>query len=97
MRITLKTHGGIAAAIKRKPASVDTSVLSNEEAQQWIQLVEAALASAPKSSPAVSARPDMMGYTLTIEGKSGAQTLKFRDGELTPALAALLSALRSAT
>jgi hypothetical protein len=89
MRITLQTHGGIAAALHRKPVSIETDSLHADIARHLKTLVESAVA-APAAA-AQHARPDAMSYTLTIEDGANVRTLKQRDAELTPEFSNLLA------
>ena len=92
MRITLQTHGGIAAAIPRRPLHVETGSLPDEDAHQLKQLVASVVTSARPPDPA-SIRPDAMTYTLTVEDGAGVQTVKQHDANLTPEFSNLLGQL----
>jgi hypothetical protein len=69
MKVTLATHGGLAATINRgrEPRGVDGDSLSGEEAQELARLVAAAEAEpAPEEHRAGNAR-DAISYTITVE------------------------------
>ncbi|MEU6759476.1 protealysin inhibitor emfourin [Streptomyces sp. NPDC046685] len=95
MKVSLATHGGLAAAVNlaRPPEALDTDSLSETAAAELVRLVAAA-ASAPTLDEPGRAR-DAMSYTITVEEEGGRRTvLKQSDASMTPAFAALLAWLR---
>ncbi|HEX8346000.1 MAG TPA: protealysin inhibitor emfourin [Actinoplanes sp.] len=89
MRVILKEHGGLAAAINRHaPARVaDTRSLPADQAAELDRLVRAALSAAagqpadPNASPAAgpgTAR-DAMSYTVIVEDAAGTSVLTGSD------------------
>ncbi|WIM99480.1 hypothetical protein ACTOB_003135 [Actinoplanes oblitus] len=90
MRVTLTTHGGLAAAItSRLPAKVvDTTDLKPEDAAELRELIAAAAsAAAPATSPAAR---DAMSYTVLAESAAGGTTLTASDAAMSAEFAALL-------
>jgi hypothetical protein len=87
MRMTLQTHGGLAA-IRRKPVSLDTGSLEPGQAKSVENLVRTLLATA--SAPSGEPLPDAMSYTLTVEDDGKTAVVKQRDGGITPEFERLL-------
>jgi hypothetical protein len=94
MRVTLTTHGGLAAAITRRlPARVlDTENLPPGEAAELRRLVAAATTDAPRPAPTGSTPArDAMTYTITADDGEQPTTITGSDTEMSPAFAALLA------
>ncbi len=100
MRVTLATHGGLAAAInlRRPPRVVDADTLTEPDAKELTQLVAAALAAAPPAEP-TEAGPgrarDEMSYTITVEDGGHHVVLTESDTTMSPEFGALLSWLEA--
>jgi ABC-type amino acid transport substrate-binding protein len=80
MKVTLATHGGMAAALQlgRAPTVVDDS------------LVAAARGDAPPPDRS-RAVPDEAQYTITVDDGQSADVLQRSDTTMSPAFAALLA------
>jgi len=94
MKVTLTTHGGLTAGIRRPPSIVESSALSEPAAAELTRLVAAA-----KGDPAVKAvKPgrarDAMTYTITVEEDGQPTVLRQSDTAISPAFAALLTWLQ---
>jgi hypothetical protein len=98
MKITLKQHGGLAAAVRKAPLTLDTAELGNrrDEVDSLARTVSAQCAaqSAAESNPARLPHPDEMGYTLTIAGEHGTQEVRSMEGAASPELARLVEQVR---
>ncbi|AZS75025.1 hypothetical protein DDE74_32565 [Streptomyces lydicus] len=94
MKVTLATHGGLAAAINLRlpPKALDTDALPANVAAELAQLVAAAVAM-PKEDRATRAR-DAMSYTITVEDGGRSTVLRQSDAAMSPAFAALLTWLK---
>jgi hypothetical protein len=95
MKVSLREHGGIAAAIRlgRPAKALDSSQLDAAAAADLARLVSEAKA-AP--SPASAPRPDEMSYSITVEENGGATfTLRASDSGMSPEFEALLSWLQA--
>ena len=99
MRVTLRVHGGLAAAINRNaPAQVaDTRSLPAEQALELTRLVTAALdtAAAPPAQPGRGR--DAMSYTVTVEDSAGTRVLTASDLDASPEFTDLLHWLQNHT
>lgn len=94
MKISLATHGGMAAAIHMQapPRVLSVDGLAAPEAEAVRRLVDAAKR-APATAPG-GAVPDAMSYTITIDDDGGDTTvLDQSDPNLSPEFAALLDAI----
>ncbi|MFK0047684.1 protealysin inhibitor emfourin [Streptomyces sp. NPDC090741] len=94
MKVTLATHGGLAAAVNLRlpPKVLDTDTLPENAAPELARLVAAAVAT-PKADQPSRAR-DAMSYTITVEDGGRSTVLKQSDAAMTPAFAALLTRLQ---
>ena len=93
MLLTLAKHGGLAAGIRRVPATLDAANLPASAAAELKRLVAAARAEAPPPTGAGSAR-DAMSYAVTVSGDDAPQiVLRGSDAAMPPALAALIAFL----
>ncbi|MFF1556215.1 protealysin inhibitor emfourin [Streptomyces sp. NPDC058279] len=92
MKVTLATHGGLAAASRLRvpPKVLDTDSLPEREAAELAELVAAAAGPAPEADRPGRAM-DAMSYTITVEDGGGPTVLKQSDTAMTPAFAALLT------
>ncbi|PWW25058.1 hypothetical protein JD79_04252 [Geodermatophilus normandii] len=97
MRVSLATHGGLAAGLRlgRRPSTVDTSGLTGAEAGELTRLVEAArTASARTAAGAGDARGgDAMTYEVTVDtgvDRADPVVLRQTDTSMTAEFAALL-------
>ncbi|BCY11145.1 protealysin inhibitor emfourin [Actinoplanes sp. L3-i22] len=95
MRVSLATHGGLAAPIVRRlPARVlDADRLPDDDARELRRLLAAAAADPGGVHPARSAR-DVMTYTVTVEDGPHSTTLTSSDTAMSAAFATLLSWLQ---
>ncbi|KPI20628.1 hypothetical protein OV450_0094 [Actinobacteria bacterium OV450] len=94
MKVTLATHGGLAAAanLRLPPKVLDTDTLPENAASELARLVEAAVAAGEADQP--SRARDAMSYTISVEDGGRSTVLKQSDAAMTPAFAALLTRLR---
>ncbi|MEU9176166.1 protealysin inhibitor emfourin [Streptomyces sp. NPDC048550] len=92
MKVTLESYGGLAAAIRRRPAVLDTAALPENAAAELTQLVAAAV-TMPVEGRADRAR-DAMTYTITMEDEGQATVLEQSDAAMSPAFATLLTWLK---
>jgi hypothetical protein len=92
MRVTLKEHGGLAAAINRTAAGLvaDTRSLPAEQAETLVRLVTAALDTATGPPAGPGRGRDAMSYTVTVESDAGTRTLTGSDLEASGEFTALL-------
>ena len=92
MRVSLATHGGLAATITRRlpPRVVDTDQLPADAVRELSRLVTAATANPGGQRPAPHAR-DAMSYTITIDDAPHSTTLTGSDTTMSPAFASLLA------
>ncbi|KIF05130.1 hypothetical protein PL81_14850 [Streptomyces sp. RSD-27] len=95
MKVSVKTHGGLAAAsdLRLPPRQVDTATLPADTAAALTRLVAAAEA-APAEAWA-GAAADAMTYTVTVENGDGPRVLKQSDVAMTKEFAALLTWLEN--
>ena len=91
MKVSLATHGGLAAGLRlgAPPVVVDSAGLPDADAGTLGELVAAARAEPPPPPASGSAR-DAMSYTVTVEDEGGSAELRRSDEAMTPAFAALL-------
>ncbi|MFB6805144.1 protealysin inhibitor emfourin [Streptomyces sp. NPDC056387] len=94
MKVTLATHGGLAATanLRLPPKVLDTDTLPENAASELARLVEAAVATGEVDQPG-RAR-DAMSYTISVEDGGRSTVLKQSDAAMTPAFAALLTRLQ---
>jgi len=92
MKVHLAKHGGLAAAIRRPPVTVESSTLPNDKAEELARLVAAV-----KTEPLAAAEEspgrarDAMSYVITLrEDGGGTAVLRRSDVTMSPAFAALL-------
>jgi uncharacterized iron-regulated membrane protein len=95
MKVTLTTHGGLAAAINLglPPRVVNTDNLPEPAAQELAQLVAAAKAAGPAEAPAETGpghAPDAMSYTITVDRDGHQVVLTATDTTMSREFAALL-------
>ena len=93
MRVTLATHGGLAAAINlsRPPRVVDAGTLTEPAAEELAQLVAAAKAAATPTEAGPGRARDEMSYTITVEDNGQHVVLTESDTTMSQEFAALLS------
>ena len=94
MRVSLATHGGLAAGLRlgRQPSTLDTSGLTAAEAVEVTRLVEAARTASPQGGAAGGAG-DAMSYEVTVDtgaDPGGPVVLRQTDTSMTAEFAALL-------
>ncbi len=95
MKVTLATHGGLAAAINLglSPRVVDTENLTGPATEELTQLVaaakEAKVAGPPEETGAGHAR-DAMSYTITVENSGHQHVLAASDTTMSREFGALL-------
>jgi len=90
MKVTLATHGGLAAGIRRQPQMIDTTALSKSDAAELTRLVWAAEAAGPAQDESSGRSRDAMSYTVTVEDGGLSTVLSLSDTAMTRASAALL-------
>jgi hypothetical protein len=98
MKITLKQYGGLAAAVRKAPLTLDTAELGERRDEVdslartvWAQSgAQAAARSAPPRMP----HPDEMGYTLTIAGDEGTHEVRSMESAASPELSRLVEQVR---
>jgi hypothetical protein len=90
MKITLKQHGGLAAAVRRPPLILDTAELGDrrDEVEGLARAV-----SAQSTSPGLP-HPDAMGYTLIIAGADGTHEVRGMDNADSPEFSSLVQQVR---
>jgi hypothetical protein len=95
MKVTLATHGGLAAAINMQlpPRVVDTETLPRPAAAELSRLVTAAKAVNASPSSGGHAR-DAMSYMITVEERGQSTTLAQSDVTMSAQFAALLKWLQ---
>jgi len=91
MRVSLATHGGLAAGLRlgRQPLAVDTSRLSEFDAAELIRLVTAARETRPPADRRAGAG-DALSYEITIEDGAEPVVLRQSDATITAEFAELL-------
>ncbi|GGR12986.1 hypothetical protein GCM10010168_33450 [Actinoplanes ianthinogenes] len=91
MRVTLTTHGGMAAALTRRlpPKVLDTADLSPKAEAELRELISAA-ATAPPAAANPAAR-DEMTYTVTVDDDGELTTLTASDAAMSAEFSTLLS------
>jgi hypothetical protein len=96
MKVTLTTHGGLAATINLglPPRVVNTDDLPEAAAEELADLVAAAKAAEPVKAPADAAgprrAPDEMSYTITLEKGDHRVVLTATDTTMSREFSALL-------
>jgi hypothetical protein len=95
MRVTLRTQGGLAAAITMRlpPKVVDSDDLPPEAEAELRTLVSAAADTAVRSASA----HDAMTYTITVEEAGESSTLTAGDTTMSPAFDKLMSWIENQT
>lgn len=95
MKVTLATHGGLAAGIRRPPLKVDSADLPGAAATELERLVAEAKAAPQAQEERPGRARDAMSYTITVEEDDGKPTvLRHSDVSEAPALSALLGWLK---
>ena len=97
MRVSLATHGGIAAGInlRRPPAVVYSARLVPPAVEELSRLV-AAVRAEPTPAGGERAR-DAMTYVITVDDGRSPASFTVSDATMTPAFAALIGWLRDHT
>ncbi|GIF25695.1 hypothetical protein BJ973_003973 [Actinoplanes tereljensis] len=97
MRVSLTTHGGLAAPInsRRPPRTLDTDRMPAATAGQLRRLVAAVLAEGGGGRP--DRGRDAMTYTITIDDDGRAATVTGSDTSMSAAFGALLSLIERQT
>jgi Emfourin len=91
MKVTLSTHGGLAAGIRRPPLIVESSTLPKGAAAELAQLVAAVKAAPSVKEERPGRARDAMSYTITIEEDGGERSvINQSDTAMSPSFAALL-------
>ena len=77
MKITLRQHGGLAAAVKRAPVVLDTGEL-DEQLRAEVEGLAHAASSHSRGQAAMpeTPYPDQISSTLTIDDGEGARELR---------------------
>lgn len=93
MKVTLATHGGLAAAInlRRPPRVVDADTLTAPAAEELTQLVAAAKAARAPAETGPRRARDEMSYTITVEDGGQQAVLAESDTTMSQEFGALLS------
>lgn len=93
MKVTLATHGGLAAAINYRlpPRIVDADTLTEPAAAELAQLVAAATAARAPAAARSGRAPDEMSYTITVEDGGHQVVLAESDTTMSQEFGALLS------
>ncbi|MFI6373691.1 protealysin inhibitor emfourin [Streptomyces sp. NPDC050546] len=97
MKVTLATHGGLAAPVLAglPPDVVDTHALPESAAAELSRLVAAAVPAAAAGDPEPRRRaPDAMSYSITVEEGGHSSVLVQSDTDMSPEFAALLRWLK---
>ena len=91
MRVSLATHGGLAAGLRlgRQPLVVDTSDLSESDAAELARLVTAARGTRAPPDRSDRAR-DAMTYVITVENGAKPVVLRQSDTAMTEEFSELL-------
>ncbi|AEV83534.1 hypothetical protein ACWT_2907 [Actinoplanes sp. SE50] len=92
MRVSLASHGGMAAAITSRlpPRVLDADRLPRDAAQELRRLVAAATADPGGAAPSPRAR-DAMTYTVTIDDGPRSTTLTASDTTMSAAFGELVA------
>jgi hypothetical protein len=91
MKVTLSTHGGLAAGVRRLPLIVESSTLPKGAAAELAQLVAAVKAAPSVKEERPGRARDAMSYTITLEEDSGERSvINQSDTAMSPSFAALL-------
>jgi hypothetical protein len=98
MRISVATHGGIAAGInlRRRPAVVDSARLPQPEVQELRRLV-AAVRAEPAPPAGTGRARDAMTHVITVDDGAAPDSFTASDVTMTPAFAGLRGWLRDHT
>jgi emfourin len=93
MKVTLATHGGLAAAITQRlpPWIVDTEALPKAVEEKLTQLLAAAKAASTPGKERPRRVPDEMSYTVTVEDRGHQIVLTASDTTMSQEFAALLN------
>ena len=91
MKLSLATHGGLAAGMRRPVQTVDTDKLPAAAAREVTAAVAAARAS-PGGADSAKAR-DAMSYVVTVEEDGASTELRQSDATLSPEFDALMACL----
>ncbi|KUN57751.1 hypothetical protein AQJ46_45885 [Streptomyces canus] len=99
MKVTLATHGGLAAPVLASlpPDVVDTHALPESDAAELSRLVAAAVpaSAAAAGNPEPPKRaPDAMSHSITVEEGGHSSVLVQSDADMSPEFAALLRWLK---
>ncbi|MGH3873682.1 MAG: protealysin inhibitor emfourin [Pseudonocardiaceae bacterium] len=96
MKVTLATHGGLAAGInlRRPPWVVDADTLDRPGAKELARLVAAAKAAGTPAKARPCRAPDEMSYTITVQDGTHQHVLTASDTTQTPEFSALLDYLQ---
>ncbi len=91
MKLSLATHGGLAAGMRRPTRAVDTDKLPAAAAREVLAALAAARAS-PGGAGSPKAR-DAMSYVVTVEEGGASTELRQSDATLSPEFDALMACL----
>ena len=93
MKVTLATHGGLAAGINLRlpPRVVDAETLTEPAAEELAQLVAAAEAASRPAGKGPGRARDEMSYTITVEDGGHQVVLAESDTTMSEEFGALLS------
>jgi hypothetical protein len=94
MKITLKQYGGLAAAVRKAPLTLDTAELGKgrDEVDSLARAVWAQIGAQPV--PPQMPHPDEMGYTLTIACDEGTHEVRSMESAASPELSQLVEQVR---
>ena len=96
MKLSLATHGGFAAGIRRPPRTVDLDKLPDTAAREVLDALAAARAS-PGTGAASDKARDAMSYVVTVEDGGTSMELRQSDVTMTPEFDALVACLEKYT
>ncbi|MCB1740574.1 MAG: hypothetical protein KDK91_09405 [Gammaproteobacteria bacterium] len=77
MKVSITTHGGLAAALRRPPVVIDGTSLGEAERAELAALIDAA--EAQPASASTRRMPDAQSYVITIEDQTSTRTLRGSD------------------
>jgi hypothetical protein len=91
MKVTLATHGGLAAGINlgSAPKVLDLDALPQAAAEEVRRLIAAARAAPPAQDDRPGSARDAMSYTITVDDDGQPFVLRQSDTAMSPAFDAL--------
>jgi hypothetical protein len=86
--------GGLAPPLTGEEVTLDSSSLSREQAAEIADLANRALDEQPNAMESTASMPDAAAYELQIESSGQNKSILATDGNLPPAVAALIQRIR---